>query len=42
MAHVSCMQIRMNEANMPKTVLCIATTRMAREMLRKEGSYEGE
>ncbi len=32
----------MNEASMPKTVLCIATTRLAREMLRKEGCYEGE
>lgn len=35
-------QIRMNEASMPKTVLCIATKRLAREMLRKDGSYEGE
>lgn len=32
----------MNEASMPKTVLCIATKRLAREMLRKDGSYEGE
>ena len=26
---------------MPQTVLCVATPRLAREMLRKEGAYEG-
>ncbi|CAL8468957.1 g8498 [Coccomyxa elongata] len=33
-------EIHMNEAAMPKTVLCVATTRLAREMLRREDCYE--
>lgn len=33
-------EIHMNEASMPKTVLCVATTRLAREMLRREDCYE--
>lgn len=38
----ACMlQVRMNESCMPKTVLCIATNRLAREMLRREDCYEG-
>lgn len=37
----SFMQIHMNEASMPKTVLSIATTRLAREMLRRDDCYEG-
>ena len=26
---------------MPQTVLCIATPKLARDMLRKDGAYEG-
>ena len=31
----------MNEGAMPQTVLCIATPKLARDMLRREGAYEG-
>ena len=37
----ACLQVNMSEAAMPQTVLCVATPRLAREMLRKEGAYEG-
>ena len=34
-------QVNMAEGVMPLTVLCIATPRLARDMLRREGAFEG-